>query len=81
MWGYLIVVLISFSLIINDIAYLFIFYLFSFLLFRAAPGAHGGSQARDPIRSAAAGLHHSHSNARSQPCLRPTQQLTAMLDF
>ena len=35
------------------------FFCFLFLLFRAAPGAHGGSQARGPIRAPAAGLHHS----------------------
>ena len=46
-----------------------------FLLFRAAPAAYGGSQARDPIRAAAAGLHHSHSHARSQPHLWPTCSL------
>ena len=34
---------------------------------RAAPEAYGGSQARDRIRAAAAVLHHSHSNARSEP--------------
>ena len=35
----------------------------------AAPTAYGGSQARGPIRAVAAGLHHSHSNARSEPGL------------
>ena len=34
-------------------------------LFRAAPTAYGGSQARCQIRAVATGLHHSHSNARS----------------
>ena len=33
--------------------------------------AYGGSQARCRIRAVAAGLPHSHSNARSKPCLRP----------
>ena len=42
--------------------------------------AHGGSQARDPIRAAAANPHHSHSNAGSQPYLQPTLQLTTMPD-
>ena len=36
---------------------------FFFLLFRAAPVAHGSSQARGLIGAAAAGLHHSHSHA------------------
>ena len=38
------------------------FFLF-FGLFRAAPMAHGGSQARDPIGAVATGLCQSHSNA------------------
>ena len=46
----------------------FCFY-FYFLLFRAAPVAYGSSQARGQIGDAAAGLHHSHSNARSEPPL------------
>ena len=33
---------------------------------------YGGSQARDHIRATAAGLHHHHSNAGSEPCLQPT---------
>ena len=33
-----------------------------FFFFRAAPVAHGGSQARGPIRAVAAGLHQSHGN-------------------
>ena len=43
------------------------------------PGAQGGSQARGPIEAVAAGLHHSHSKARSKPRLRPPQ-LTTMPD-
>ena len=35
------------------------------------------SQARGLIRAAAAGLHHSHSNTRSELRLRPTPQLMA----
>ena len=42
--------------------------------------AYGGSQVRGPMGAIAAGLHQSHSNARSQPHLRPTPQLTAMPD-
>ena len=42
--------------------------------------AYGGSQARDRIRAVAAGLHQSHSNVGSEPCLHPTPQLTAMPD-
>ena len=54
-----------------------VFCLFIFFLFRAA--AYGGSQARGPIAATTAGLHHSHSKARSEPCLRPTPQLMATL--
>ena len=58
--------------------FLFVFYLlFIFVLFRAAPTAYGGCQARGWIRVAATGLHHSHSNAGSEPPLRPTSQLMA----
>ena len=47
------------------------FSLFSFFLFRAIPGACGSSQTRGWIRATAADLLHSHSNTRSDPCLRP----------
>ena len=47
---------------------------------RAAPEAYGGSKARGWIGAAAAGLHHSHSNAESKPRLWPTLQLMATLD-
>ena len=59
--------------------------IFSFL-FQATPVAYEGSQAygnfqvRGQIRAAAASLHHSHSKARSELCLRPTPQLTATPD-
>ena len=48
--------------------------------FGGAPTTYGGSQARDPIRAVATGLLHSHSNARSEPCLHPTLQLMVMPD-
>ena len=56
-----------------------VFCLFVFCLFRVAPVAYGGSQARGQIGAVAAGLHHGHSNAGSEPGLRPTLQLTATL--
>ena len=40
-----------------------------FVVVRAAPVAYGGSQVRGQIRATVAGLHHSHSNAGSEPCL------------
>ena len=55
----------------------FFSFFFFFFLFRAAPTAYGGSQARGPIGAIAASLCHSHSNARSKPCLRPTPPLMA----
>ena len=48
---------------------------FIYLLFRAAPGAYGGSQARVQIGATAASLHHSHGNLGSEPYLRPTPRL------
>ena len=57
--------------------YLFIYL---FIYFRAAHVAYGSSQARSWIRAAAAGLHHSHSNARTEPPLQPTPQLMTMPD-
>ena len=39
----------------------------TFCLFRAAPTAYEGSQARGRIRAVAAGLSQSHSNAGSEP--------------
>ena len=42
---------------------------FLFLVFRAVATAYGGSQARGQIGTVAAGLRHSHSNIRSEPCL------------
>ena len=46
----------------------------------AAPAAYGGSQARGRIGAAATGLHQSHSNTGSEPCLQPTPQLTTTPD-
>ena len=42
--------------------------------------AYGGSQAGGSNQSTATGLRQSHSNARSEPRLRPTPQLMAMPD-
>ena len=39
------------------------------LFFLSSPIAYGSSQARSQIGATAAGLHHSHSNARSEPSL------------
>ena len=59
---------------------LFVLSLSLSLLFRATPAAYGTSWARGHIGAAAAGLHHSHNSARSDPRLRPTLQLVATPD-
>ena len=53
---------------------LIFFFLF---FFRATAAAYESSQARCWIGASAAGLHQSHSNARSQLHLQPIPQLTA----
>ena len=55
-------------------------WVFFFFFFRAIPVAYGGSQARGRIRAATTSLHHSHSNARSEPHLQPALQLKAIPD-
>ena len=62
------------------VRHLLIVLLFLLSVFRAAPMAHGDSQAKGPIRALAAGLCHSHSNAGSEQCLQPIPQLMAMPD-
>ena len=57
----------------------FLFFFF-FCLFRAAPTAYGGCQARGQIGAVPASLHHSHSNARSERLLQTTPQLMAVPD-
>ena len=57
-----------------------LFFFFFFCFFRATPAAYGGSQAKGLIEATAAGLHHSHSNTRSELHLQPTPQLTATPD-
>ena len=49
--------------------HLFIYLFIYLFIFRALPTAYGTSQARDQIGAVAAGLHHSHSNSSSEPCL------------
>ena len=57
--------------------WLFIIFIFYFFVFLGPHAAYGGSQARGQIGAVATGLHHSHSNTRSEPCL---QQIMATLD-
>ena len=66
----------------NPLFYIYIIYFYLlFYLLRAAPMAHAGSQARGPIGAATTSLHHSQSNAGSEPLLQLTPQLMAMLDL
>ena len=58
--------------------FLFLFFVFLLLLFRAKSMAYGVSQARGQIGATAAGLRH--SNTGSEPHLWPTQQLMATRD-
>ena len=65
----------------NFYFFIFILFLFGLSVFsRAAPVAYEAFQARGLIGAVAAGLRHSHSNARYEPHLWPTPQLTATLD-
>ena len=60
--------------------YLFFNFLSFFAISWAAPTAYGGFQARGPIGAVATSQHQSHSNAGSEPHLRPTPKLTATPD-
>ena len=73
-------ILVRFITLSHAVASLVFCFVFVFLLFRAIPTAYGGSQARALIGTTAAGVHHSHSDARSEPYLQPTPQLRAMPD-
>ena len=61
----------------NSKSLIFIFIFCPFFFVTAKPATYGGSQARSPIGTVAAGLCHS---ARSEPHLWPTPQLTATPD-
>ena len=94
---YVIAILICISLIISYVdlfmcfGHLYVFFgdisiyifcpFFFFLLFRATTVAYGISKTRGRNWAGAAGLHHSHSNMGSEPCLQPISQLTAMPDI
>ena len=69
--------ILSKILFFTEVIILLIYLLTYFLLFRATPTAKGSSQARGPIRAAAASLHHSHSNSGSEPPLWPVTYTTA----
>ena len=60
---------VGFSPELDKLFYFIFIYLCTDLLFRATPVAYVSSQARGRSGAAAAGLCHSHSNARSELCL------------
>ena len=49
--------------------YFTLHFILFYFIFRAAPVVYGGSQVRGLIGATAAGLCHSHSNARFEACL------------
>ena len=51
---------------------LFFFFFWYFVFLRAAATVYEGSQARGLMGAVVTGLHQSHSNTRSEPCLRLT---------
>ena len=55
--------------------FIIFFFFFVFYLFRATLTSYGSSQARGRMGAVTAGLCHSHSNAGSEPRLRPTPHL------
>ena len=61
----------------NDYLKDFSFFFFLSFLLRAEAVACESSQSRGGIRAVATGLHHSHSNTRSELHLQSTPQLTA----
>ena len=50
------------------------------LSFRAAPVAYGSSQARGPVRAAAASLRQSHSNSGYEPRLHHSSRQHRILN-
>ena len=65
----------------SQILFFFILFIYLFFgLFRAAPVAYGGSQARGRTGAVPTGPSHSHSSDISEPHLWPTPQLTATPD-
>ena len=57
-----------------------IFFFCLFAISWATPEAYGGSRSRCLIGAVATGLRQSHSNAGSEPRLRPTPQIMAIPD-
>ena len=78
--GFLLVTEIGFSMLIFFFFFFRVCVCVCVCLFRAAPAAYEGSQARGGMGAAAAGLGCSHSNLVSELLLRHTQ-LMAMWEL
>ena len=57
---------------LEGVFFCFLFLFFVFCLFKAAPMAYRGSQAKGQIGAVATSLCHGHSNVGSEPHLQPT---------
>ena len=68
-WAWCLSILNSFQIFLLIALFYFIIYLFVFCVFTATPMAYGGSQTRGRIGDIAADLHHSLSNAGTEPHL------------
>ena len=69
---------VHFYLSYNDFYFIYYYYYFVFLSFLGPLPRH--VEVPRQMGAVAAGLHESHSNVGSEPCLQPTPQITAMLD-
>ena len=65
---------------IQLVLFFFVLFCLSFCYFLGRSRGIWISQARGPNGPVATGPRQSHSNAGSEPCLRPSPQLTAMPD-
>ena len=51
---------------VGGLSHLYFYLFIYFLLFRVTPVAYGGSQVQGQIGAVVSGIHHRHSNARSE---------------
>ena len=73
-------ILTNYRLMLSVLSTFFFFFFGLFAISWATLEAYGGSQTRGLTGAVAASLRQSHSNTGSESCLKPTPQLTAMLD-
>ena len=77
----LIVVTTDYNTLVISCFISFFFFFCNFFGREGAPTTYGSSQARGRIGVIAAALGHSHNDARSEPCVKPTPQLMATRDL